>query len=77
MSIFMGPLVVLYASASMWDNWMHKYTDGSTHLYAAFGFAALSTAPRSSENRTDEDTEESQEPEQENDLWKNIKDFAG
>lgn len=44
----------------------------------AFGFAALSTAPRSSENRTtDEVREENQEPEQENDLWKNIKDFAG
>uniref|UniRef100_A0A1J3E752 Chaperone protein DnaJ n=3 Tax=Noccaea caerulescens TaxID=107243 RepID=A0A1J3E752_NOCCA len=37
----------------------------------------LSSAPRSAENRTDEVTEKSQEAEQENDLWKNIKDFAG
>ncbi|KAG2254899.1 hypothetical protein Bca4012_040509 [Brassica carinata] len=37
----------------------------------------LNSAPSSSENRTDEVRERSQEPEQENDLWKNIKDFAG
>ncbi|CAF2065958.1 unnamed protein product [Brassica oleracea var. botrytis] len=37
----------------------------------------LNSAPISSENRTDEVREKSQEPEQENDLWKNIKDFAG
>lgn len=42
-----------------------------------FVFAALNSAPISSENRTDEVREKSQEPEQENDLWKNIKDFAG
>lgn len=40
-------------------------------------FAALNSAPGSSENRMDEVRERSQEPEQENDLWKNIKDFAG
>ncbi|KFK42378.1 hypothetical protein AALP_AA2G248400 [Arabis alpina] len=38
----------------------------------------ISTAPRSSENTTtDEVSETNQEPEQENDLWKNLKDFAG
>ncbi|KAJ0231705.1 CR-type domain-containing protein [Hirschfeldia incana] len=37
----------------------------------------LNSAPGSSENRTDEVKEKSQEPEQENDLWKNIKDIAG
>lgn len=41
------------------------------------GFAVLGTAPSSLENRTDEVKEENQKPEQENDLWKNIKDFAG
>lgn len=47
------------------------------NCYPAFDIAALSSAPRSTENRTDEVTEKSQEAEQENDLWKNIKGFAG
>ncbi|KAG7652526.1 putative terminal organelle assembly protein TopJ [Arabidopsis thaliana] len=39
--------------------------------------STLSTAPSGSENKKDEVKEENEEPEQENYLWNNIKEFAG
>jgi len=72
-----GTSCIFCASASMWDYLIHVYIDEVRHEYVAFIFSALSTAPSGSENKKDEVKEENEEPEQENYLWNNIKEFAG